>query len=42
MSQPRPSPAPRRCQLCGAATKLRRAAIVRPSVVEEIRREHPG
>jgi uncharacterized membrane protein len=42
MSQAASSAALRRCQICGATTKLRRAAIVRPSVVEEIRREHPG
>jgi uncharacterized membrane protein len=34
-------PASRRCQLCGSTTLLRPAAIVRPSVVEAIRAEHP-
>ena len=33
--------AARRCQVCGARGDLRRAAIVRPSVVDEIRRDHP-
>jgi uncharacterized membrane protein len=31
----------RRCQLCGSTARLRRSAIVRPSVAEEIRRDHP-
>ena len=30
-----------RCQVCGATARLHHAAIVRPSVAEEIRREHP-
>jgi len=34
-------PTARRCQLCGATAALRPAAIVRPSVVEEIRKDHP-
>jgi len=40
MSQRTPAE-PRRCQICGATARLRRAAIVRPSVAEEIRVEHP-
>jgi len=43
VTEPRPigSSRPHRCQLCGGNTKLRSAASVRPSVVEEIRAEHP-
>jgi uncharacterized membrane protein len=43
LTQPPPDrhPAPRRCQLCGSTAQLRPAAIVRPSVVEAIRAEHP-
>jgi len=40
MSQRVPD-ASRRCQLCGATAPLHRSAIVRPSVAEAIRRDHP-